>query len=367
VRYGLYPRTLVWASRLLMRGATWLLAARQAPWARAMQAELAAIGDEREAFAFARGCLRAALGHALAQAVACIARPHTAGVLGCSAAVLLGCLFMHGAGAPGRYVWMNVLSLGFAVATFWLLPRQRLQQDGLLRARLAFCLGALLLIASLGDAATAASTWLRVGPVRLNLLWLLLPALLMASDAGPRPTDRRWAMGGLLMAFTALALHADVVMAGLVAAFLGLRAGLHRNRGPALLALVPLAVALHAGPLWQAPAAAPFVDQVPQLALEHHPAIGLVLVLALTLPLWPALLHRRAHEHGCLWGLLVALSLPGWLPSPLVGFGGSFILGYLLSLALLPGDNTGRATTGQGPEAACRPRTPAHLPRSDLA
>lgn len=355
------------ARSLLMHGAARLLGAPQAPWARAMKAEVAAIGDEREALAFAWGCFRAALGQALESALARIARPHTAGVLACSAAVLLGCLFMHIAGAPGRYVWMNMLSLGFAVTTFWLLPRKRLQQDELLRARLTFAMGALLFIASVGDAAIGASAWMRVGPVPLNLPWLLLPALLVASDVGPQPTARRWAIGGQLMAFGALALQVDAFLAGLAAAVLGVRAWHRRSHLLALLALVPSAIALHAGREWPAVEAVPFVDLVLQHGFELHLAVGLALALLLVLPLWPALLHCPAREHGFVWGLLMALSLPGWLPSPLVGFGGSFIFGYLLSLALIPGETVEHPNRGPWPEMAHRPPVPPALPRSGLA
>ncbi len=362
-----HSRLLVLACRLLMFGVARLLGARQAPWSRAMQAEVASIGDAHEALAYAWGCFRAALGLALAAAVARLARPQTAGVLACVGAVLLGCLFMHGAGAPPHYVGMNLLSLVFAVATFWLLPRQRLQQSGLLRARLSCAMGAWLLVPGLGGAAGGESAWLRVGPVQLNLLWLLLPALLVASDAGPQPNTRRWATAGMLMAFGALALQADALMAGLAAAVLGLRAWHRRSRALALLALAPLAIALHAGPAWRAAEALPFVDRVLQNGFEQHPAVGLVLALLLVLPLAPALLHRRAREHGLVWGLLVALSLPGWLPSPLVGFGGSFIVGYLLSLALLPGDTADYAAAGPGPAVLRRGQAPPPLPRSALA
>ena len=64
---------LALASRLLMRTAVRLLGEQQAAWAHAMQAEVAAVGSEREALVFASGCLRAALGHALGAARARLA------------------------------------------------------------------------------------------------------------------------------------------------------------------------------------------------------------------------------------------------------------------------------------------------------
>ena len=354
------------ASQLLMGATVWLLGDQRATWARAMQAEVEAIGDEREALAFAWGCFRAAIGQTFAAALSGLAPVHNTGVWACSTAVLVGCAFMHSAGAPGHYAVMNLLSLAFALATFRLLPRRRLAQDELLRARLSFAMGALLLAASLGHAPVGASAWLRLGPVHLNLPWLLLPALLVASDVRPLSTARRWALGGLLMACGAIALLADPLLASLVAVVLGVRAWSHRSGALALLAAATWATALRLGQGWQAPQALPFVDQVLQSGFEQSPAIGLALALLQVLPLWPALRHRRARLHGLIWGLLVALSLPGWLPSPLLGFGGTFILGYLLSLALLSGDAAHRPSRGPAPAATRPRRAPPSWPRSGL-
>lgn len=331
----------VLARRLLMFMVRRLLGAQQSAWARAMQAEVAAAGSEREALAFAWGCLCAALVHALAAARGGLTQVHNAGLLSCALAVLAGCSFMHSAGAPPHYVWMNLLSLVLAVATFNLLPRRRLQADEGLRAKLAFALGALLLVAGVGLAHREASAWLQIGPVTLNLPWMLVPALLLASDVHPRSAARPWAVGGLLMACSTLALQEDPLLLGLVATVLALRAGRRRDIASALLALAVSAIAIYVVPSWQAPQALAFVDQVVHRGFAQSEAVGLGLVLVQALPLWPALRHRQAREHGLVWGLLVALSLPGWLPSPLLGFAGSFILGYVLSLVVL-GSNTRR-------------------------
>lgn len=331
-----------------------------------MQAEVASVGSERDALAFAWGCLCTALGQALAAARGGLGQVHHAGVLSCALAVLAGCVFMHSAGAPGHYVWMNLLSLALAVATFRLLPRRRLQADERLRAQCAFALGALLLIAGVGQASTGAPAWLRAGPVPLNLAWLLLPTLLVAADVRPLSAARAWALGGLLMAIGTLALQADALLMGLVAAVLGVRAWQHRDGALALLALASSAMAAHLSRAWQAPEAVAFVDQVVHRGFELNLATGLALALLQLLPLWPALRHHQARLHGLVWGLLVALSLPGWLPSPLLGFGGSFIVGYLLSLSLLPGAAAEGAGTSPRPAAAHRRQAPSTWPRSGL-
>lgn len=350
----------------MMRAAVRLLGPQQVAWAQAMQAELACVGSKREALAFAWGCLWAALGHVLTAAHAGMAQVHIAGVLACSAAVLMGCVFMHIAGAPGHCVWMNLLSLAFAVATFRLLPRRRLQADELLRARLSFAMGALLLFAGLGQASTGASAWLRIGPISFNLPWLLMPALLVASDVRSASSARPWAMGGLLMATGALALLADALLTGLTAAVLSVLARRRRSGALALLAGAAWTAAAQLAPAWQAPEALAFVDKVLQSGFEQNLAVGLALSLLQTLPIGTALRYRQARLHGLVWGLLVLLSLPGWLPSPLVGFGGSFIVAYLLSLALLSDGTSERPTAGPWHATAHHRRAPPTWPRSGL-
>lgn len=354
------------ARRLLMRMARQLLGAQRSDWADAMEAELAAASSEREALSFAWGCLWAALQQRSATARGNLARFHHVAVLGCAVAVLAGCAFMLSAGAPRHYVWMNLLSLIFAIATFHLLPHRRLQADEGLRARLAFALGALLLIAGVGLAHTGAPTWLRIGPLTLNLPWLLLPALLLAADVQSRSAARSWAVGGVLMACSALALQADPVLLGFVAAVLAVRAWHQRDIVPALLALAASALAASVVPSWQAPQALAFVDQVIPRGFNQGELVGLGLLLAQLLPLWLALRRREARQHGLLWALLVALSLPGWLPSPLVGFTGSFIVAYVLSLMVVGHDIRLHPASGQGPAAAPDRHAPPTFGRSGL-
>jgi hypothetical protein len=359
------------ASRTLLRVAGWLLRAQHADWARAMQGEADSIENEREALAFAWGCVRAALSQRLAAVRTGLSGVASIGLMTCAVAVAAGCGYLASAGAPAHYAWMNLLSLAFAVATFWLLPRRRLQTDELLRGKVCLVLGALLLIGSTGGASGAAvgsleaSAWWRVGPVTVNLVWLLLPALLVAADVRPGSAARRWALGGLLMAGGALVLLSEAWLLGLVAVVLGARAAQRGSRALALLAIVAAGLAIERGRAWQPTQALAFVDQVVVSGFQFSLAAGLGLALLQVLPLWPALRHREARGHGLVWGLVVVLSLPGWLPSPWVGFGGSFIVGYLLSLALVgsdtndhPGDaGVRRAYASHRIASMTRPRT----------
>jgi hypothetical protein len=133
-----------------------------------------------------------------------------------------------------------------------------------------------------------------------------------------------------------------------------------------LLALAASAMAAYVTPSWQAPQALAFVDQVIHRGFDQSELVGLGLLLAQVMPLWLPLQHRQARQHGLVWGLLVALSLPGWLPSPLVGFTGSFIVGYVLSLMVLGNDTNARPTAGHLPATAPDRQAPPTWHRSGL-
>lgn len=82
-----------------------------------------------------------------------------------------------------------------------------------------------------------------------GLPWLLLPALVLASDARPRFEARPWAVGGLRMACSTLALQEDVAPLGLVAAVPGARAWHPRDIASEMLVVAAFAMAVCARPL----------------------------------------------------------------------------------------------------------------------
>uniref|UniRef100_UPI0019D56DB0 hypothetical protein n=1 Tax=Caulobacter sp. SSI4214 TaxID=2575739 RepID=UPI0019D56DB0 len=90
--------------------------------------------------------------------------------------------------------------------------------------------------------------------------------------------------------------------------------------------------------------ATPFVDDVLTSAFELHPLLGLTVLGATGLLLTPGLLgglrDGRAlaayGAFGAVWGSTLAAAAVGPYPTPVIGYGGSAIIGYLLSLAMLP-------------------------------
>lgn len=378
------PRQCGWVSacaRGLMRACLALMPSAYAEWARAMAAELEAASSPRAAFSFALGCLGLALKLRLLALFWAAVAPLKQGTarlfssvagLGSACAclaVLAGGVFMAIAGAPTAWPWMNGLSLSLALLSLALLPRQRLQTDVRLRATLCCLLGAVLLACTaLEPIAGLNGRWLRLGPVTVQPVWLLLPSLLLLSGRAPNTAGERYAGSadlGLALAIVALIAQAELSWLLLVGLILFLRGvGRPSRRGESLLACLALFGAGISSQAWRAPSTQAFVDQV--LTQGWSQGSGLALAWLLPAALLPSVLpawrHRHALEHGLLWSGIFLLSLPGWLPSPLLGMGGSAILGYALSLAAVPGPGQ-RLVTRSGATRPPSRREPSSLLR----
>lgn len=367
----------VWAcAQWLMRACVALMPSEYAQWAQAMAAELGAASSAPAACRFALGCLGLALklrlrsrlqalGRRFSHAAAARQAPQgmSSSVAGLGSAcaclaVLAGGVFMASAGAPPAWPWMNGLSLAFALLSLALLPRQRLQTDARLRARLCVLLGAALLASTLLEPSAGLSgRWLRLGAVSVHPVWLLLPSLLLLSAGAPNTATERSAGLGLLLAIVALTAQTELSWLLLMSLMLLLRSARRPNRREApLLACLALLGAGMTGPTWQAPTSQAFVDQVLTQAWLQGSGFALALLLpaALLLALLPAWRHRHALEHGLLWSGVLILSVPGWLPTPLLGMGGSAILSYVLSLAAVPGPGQSQVAQGAAPAPKSR-------------
>jgi cell division protein FtsW (lipid II flippase) len=352
------------ASRMLS-AASCLLPPHLSPWARAMGRELAEIPDDGAALVFAAGCLRAVLALAvtarlrsllaafravpipLAPSIRSLltmnsisARPRWLGFICGVGAVGMGIAYMSAAGAPSRYILMNLAALVLG-ATAWLaLGRaagSRLAGAGPVTLALAL---ALLLTALFGFAVEGASRWVSLGPLNLQVSLIVLPVMLVLYARRPDAVGTV----GMMVAALALALQPDRAMAGVLAA--GLLALLVSNRSG--LPIVAAAGAIFAfGWTLLSPdllPAVPYVDRILYTAFEIHLLAGLAVVIGAAALVVPAVMGawRSGSERsallafgGCWSGMVVAAAL-GNYPTPLVGYGGSAVLGYLLSAALLP-------------------------------
>ena len=265
--------------------------------------------------------------------------PRKVGVACAIASTGLGMAYMATAGAPPLYLAVNVLALLMGLAFVGLLRPSAGEARMMPAVTLAF--GAVLLATALfGSSVEGASRWFRVGGLSLQVSLILLPAMLVAF------ARRRDVLStlGLILAAVALALQPDRAMAGVLASSLAVLALRRRDRG--VMAALGVAAAGFIVTLLRPDTlpAVPYVDQILYTAFDVHPLAGLAVVGGALLLVVPAVAGRKLDARGgdacavfgIAWlGMVLAAAL-GNYPTPLVGYGGSAVLGYVLSLAFLP-------------------------------
>jgi cell division protein FtsW (lipid II flippase) len=258
-----------------------------------------------------------------------------------AAAVGMGMAYMAAAGAPSRYLLVNLAALVLG-ATAWLAlgraARSSLAGAGAAVLGLAVTL---LLTAFFGNAVEGASRWVSVGPLTLQVSLIVLPIMLVLYARRPDPLGT----AGMIVGALALAVQPDRAMAGVMTA--GLVGLLWASPGRLPLVAAIASIAAFGWTLLTPDAlpAVPFVDGILYTAFEVHPLAGLAVVSGAVAVALPALIvaHGAADARpvllafgGCWSGVVLAAAL-GNYPTPLVGYGGSAILGYFLGGALLPG------------------------------
>jgi hypothetical protein len=148
----------------------------------------------------------------------------------------------------------------------------------------------------------------------------------------------------LIVAAAALAIQPDRAMAGALAVVLAALA--LRRPDPMVLSALAAAAIGFAITLIRADVqpAVPFVDQILFRSFDVHWLAGMAVTGGAVVMLLPAIrgLSRDPGQgdlhvaFGALWLAVIAAAALGNYPTPLVGYGGSAILGYLLSLAAFP-------------------------------
>ena len=255
-------------------------------------------------------------------------------------AVGLGLTYLAAAGAPGQYLAVNAGTLvigllGFTVWKRWARPAVTL--GGLA----AFAIGlALLATALFGHSLDGATRWVRIGPLTLQPGLILTPLLAVLFSR-----DRSlWATAGVIISAAGLALQPDRATAGALVAGMTALALTKQDRRvlTALFATgAAFAVALVRPDTLPAQ---PFVERVLFTAFETHLAAGIAVWIGVKWLLIPAIAGRVLDREntptyavfGAVWLGLIAASALGNYPTPLVGYGASSILGYVLSLSALP-------------------------------
>lgn len=149
---------------------------------------------------------------------------------------------------------------------------------------------------------------------------------------------------GMIIAAAALALQPDRGMAAVLAAGLACLALVRPGRFTMAASLAGMAGFLVTLLQVDALPAVPYVDQILDSAFDVHFLAGMAVLGGSFLLLVPAIAgwHSDAENRaayltfGAVWFAATLAAALGNYPTPIVGFGGSAIIGYLLSLQMLP-------------------------------
>jgi cell division protein FtsW (lipid II flippase) len=260
-------------------------------------------------------------------------------------ALALGVLVMRASHVPAG-AWGQNIAAWAAGALFCLgMWRARSSVAPSIWADLTALLTLAALVATLLTGGTdGVHRWVRFGPVRLHIAALLLPALLIALERVARV--RGWWVALLVAVGAAfiLLLQPDAAQATAFAAASGillLAAG--RRSVPRLIAVLSLLVI--AGLCWlrrDPLAPVPHVEGIVGLAANLGTGWAVAAIVSLLLLPLPFLLAGRAgaKRAGLALGVYVTITIlaafVGSFPVPVMGYGVSPIIGYLVGLAFLP-------------------------------
>lgn len=346
-------------------------------WGEAMAQEAASIQRPAAAIAFAVSCgawaVRAALGHAVRSALTPLGReyadlatrrtrwgPRDAALACAIAATLFGLVHLAEAGAPARYLILNLTALIAGLIIVLPFRRHNLVTAPFVGV-VALLVGlALLVTAVLGEGAADARRWLSLGDVALQPSLLGLPFVLVAFA---RSRDIM-TTAGLILGAIAIVLQSDCAMAAAMVAATGVAALMKRDRMALVMLSVATACFIVTAMRRDAMPAMSFVDGILRAGSSTSFIAGLAVwggVAILLLP--PVLGLRRSRESaaahaafGATWFALIAAAVFGDYPTPVVGYGGSAIVGYLWSLLALPGEisKSDRCGPKMGPHSRYR-------------
>jgi cell division protein FtsW (lipid II flippase) len=272
--------------------------------------------------------------------------------MGCAAAATgLGLAYMMAAGAPHRYLAINAgaLALGVGLAGLMTVMRSTAWHKSGLGT---LALGVFLVASTLfGVTVHGATRWIVLGGFSLQPSLLFIP-MMVVQFGRSRDAPSTW---GLALAGVAMALQPDRGMAGVLVVGLMAVAVLRLERR--VLIALAVASAGFVATLIQIDVqpAMPFVDQIFFNSFEVHPLAGLAVCGGAALLLVPAFTdaagdrdggHARV-AFGAVWLAVIIAAALGNYPTPVVGYGGSAIIGYVLSSAPLSPSSANAADRGE--------------------
>lgn len=271
---------------------------------------------------------------------AAMRRPRALGIACAIGAVVLGLAHMVIAGAPTRYLGVNVGALAIGLTMLALLGRTAPMGRQWTGGAIVAMTGALLATALAGTEVEGVSRWVRLGGFALQPSLILLPLMIVAFSQARSVA----ATAGIIVAAAAIALQPDRAMAGMLVLGLTTLTLLCRDRH----SIVALAASIAGFAVTFARAdtlpAVPYVERVFYSSFDAHAGAGLAVLGGSALLLAPAIVGWRRDAgnrvtyaaFGAVWLAAIVAAALGNYPTPMVGYGGSAIIGYALSLLALP-------------------------------
>lgn len=300
-----------------------------------------------------------------------LARPRLVAMICAATAVILGLAWMSAAGAPVRMLAVNAAALAIGLMLFPALDallgqRSRLRGIGLLALA-----SAVMATAFLGTPVEGAARWVSLGALVIQPGMIVLPLLICAHA---RQADRA-SLGALVIVVTAAALQPDRALAGMALA--GVAALAISKPGNTMRGLLALSAVAFAVTLLRPDrqGAMPYVDQILLTAFEVHLLAGAAVWAGSAILLVPAIIAMRgntearpvAYAFAAVWAAAILAALLGNYPTPLVGYSGSAVLGYALSLSQLPVRKASRLSDDAAAQTRTRNEDPTVLPVAALA
>jgi len=263
-------------------------------------------------------------------------------------AVLSGCLLLVLLGAPMRMIIINLAALGIALAA--MMCARAVPSSLVRRAAPGLLLGAAALVpltAWIGASTQGISRWMVIGGITLQPTMMVCPALVLAIAR-----RRSWIEAGAVMiAAAGTALQPDPAAAAMLIAGLLALLSVGRPDKPTGLAASTCAVAFASGFFRSIPLPpVPFVEGALAGSWADGWLTTAVAVLTLVLLFAPALFAGAAlgvaRAFVALWASAILASVAGAFPTPILGFGGSAVLGYLLSVGVMIASSRASALAG---------------------
>jgi hypothetical protein len=254
-------------------------------------------------------------------------------------ATCLGIFYLTAAGAPASLSVVNgvafLLGVVALVGLGGAMPHIS-RYSGQAIVVMGLCL---LSTAMTGASADGASRWIMIGPLSVQVSLVMLPCMAVTFARYPTLVG----CFGIAVAGVALALQPDRAMAGVLALSMAVLAITRPDRLSASALVVAFAAFVVSLMRPDTLPAVPYVDQILFTAFDVHILAGAAVWLGVLLLLVPAILGWRGsaepdHAYlvfGAIWLGCIAAAAMGNYPTPVVGYGGSAILGYLLTFAFL--------------------------------